>query len=163
MDAHTATAVSHLLESSRPDSVLIVAPEVPACVSQYAAEHSQATVKHVVFRDFEQSLGDLGRYDFAFVWDILDHLEKTDARQLIGRLRDLHARLLWVSVPDAGLKNRFGREDAIAQGMRAVRPGQAGGKTEQLYEFSLQFYKPVPQWLNAENWANPHLWNKRRW
>ena len=44
-----------------------------------------------------------------------------------------------------------------------VEPQNFGSKDSQWYEFSLKFYKPVPQWLNAKNWANPKNWDKTRW
>ena len=44
-----------------------------------------------------------------------------------------------------------------------VNPENFGAEQPEWYEFSLRFYKPVPQWLNAENWANPERWDKSRW
>lgn len=32
-----------------------------------------------------------------------------------------------------------------------------------LWQFNLYDYKQLPNWFNANHWANPENWNKRRW
>ncbi len=163
MDARTDTELARLLNRIRPESVLIVAPEVPATVAEYAVGKSRDTVTHIVYSNLADCFAALRRYDFALVCGTLEHMGRTEARQLVGRLRDMHAKLLWVSVPECGADDKFSRGDAIAQGMRAVHCSESGGAVANLHEFSLQFYKPAPKWLNSDNWANPDQWDKRRW
>jgi len=162
VDTDIDKALEHLLESKHPASILAVSPNQPASLARYAAQQQEVLFTHVVFEDLDRSLCGIGRYEFALVCDTLEHLEKSHAEQLLGRVKDVHAELLWISVPDHDDVTRFGRHEAIAQGMRRVNLQAVGGEF-RLYEFSLNFYKPAPQWLNADNWANPQLWNKRRW
>ena len=35
--------------------------------------------------------------------------------------------------------------------------------TLKAWQFNLYDYKPLPQWLNANYWANPENWGKYRW
>ena len=32
-----------------------------------------------------------------------------------------------------------------------------------LWQFNLYDYKQLPNWLNADYWANPENWDKHRW
>ncbi|MEC9444900.1 MAG: DUF6231 family protein, partial [Pseudomonadota bacterium] len=32
-----------------------------------------------------------------------------------------------------------------------------------LWQFNLYDYKQLPNWLNADYWANPENWGKHRW
>ncbi len=150
------------LAAVKPSSILLVAPSVSTSLMQHFSATSDLVFDHVVFESIAKSIAPLGQYDFVIVADTLEHLETGQAEQLISRLRDLHAKLLWAIIP-AGGDQRYNRKNAVAQGMRMVSPENFGAGNLQWYEFSLQFYKPVPQWLNARNWANPERWEKSRW
>ena len=150
------------LKTQCPTDVLLIAPQVSPGLQNYLSDRAQTQLTHIEFHSLEQSVASLGRFEFVIVADTLDKLDKVNAELLIARLRDLHAKLLWVEVPENQL-DCYSNDDAIAQGMRMVSPGGFGSGEPQWYEFSLQFYKPVPQWLNAANWANPDQWDKSRW
>ena len=155
-------ALTEQLTTQCPTDVLLIAPQVSPGLKNYLSDRPQTQLTHIDFRSLEQSVVSLGRFELAIVADTLDKLDKESAELLIARLRDLHAKLLWVEVPENQL-DCYSSDDAIAQGMRMVSPGGFGSREPQWYEFSLQFYKPVPQWLNAAHWANPDQWDKSRW
>ncbi len=150
------------LGKQSPKDVLLIAPTVSPGLTDYFDSSRKIKFNHIVFCNIEQSIMPLGRFDFVIVADTVDQLEKAQAEQMISRLRDLHAKLLWVMVPSSK-SECYNNNDAIAQGMRMVNPENFGVQKPQWYEFSLQFYKPVPQWLNSKNWANPEQWDKSRW
>lgn len=161
-DERTTALLSETLARVNPQSVLVVSPDVPECIEEHCAELSAASVTHVVFDGLDVSLGDLPRFEFAFVSRTLERLSLNEANCLIGRLRDVHAKLLWVALPADG-GGEFAARDAVASGLRLVRSDDSHAGAAQLFEFSLQFYKPAPRWLNAKHWANPQRWNKDRW
>ncbi|MDE0310532.1 MAG: DUF6231 family protein [Acidiferrobacterales bacterium] len=151
------------LKSDPPESVLIVAPKLSRVLAEFASQSENLQVTHVAFESLEKSTRELERYDFAAVVEsTFLQLDGHAAQQLVARLRDLHAKLLWVAVSD-GPDTAFSSKDAMAQGMRMVDPTQFGNKDTKWFEFSLKFYKPVPKWLNARDWANPDRWDKDRW
>ncbi len=162
VDIQLEQALIEQFEKVRPTNVLLVVPQLSAGLAEYLNVHSEIQYMHIEIRDLETAMSSLGRFDFVVVADSLEQLEKSKAEQLISRLRDLHARLLWVMVRQ-NLPNSYNGNDAVAQGMRMVNPEAFGTCQPQWYEFSLQFYKPVPQWLNAKHWANPERWDKSRW
>ena len=149
------------LDTEDPQSVLIVAPEVPVEFDAFSNAHSNARIMHLAANKLEDISEDLERFDFVLVFNTLENLTRQSAERLVSRLRDLHSRLLWVAVADA--EHHFNCEDAVAQGMRMVNPAKFATGDTQWYEFSLRFYKPAPQWLNARDWANPDRWDKDRW
>jgi chlorite dismutase len=162
VNSQLVQAALQRLSIELPKTLLIIAPEMPSELLEYSAQAENVTLTHVAFDSLEKSVEQLGRFDFVIVVDTLEKLKKQTAQHLVSRLRDIHAKLLWVAVTDHSDYN-FGSQDAIAQGMRMVEPQNFGSKDSQWYEFSLKFYKPVPQWLNAKNWANPQNWEKTRW
>lgn len=155
-------AILSRLSIEKPQNMLVVAPELPAELRAIVELQSNISLTHVVFSEFDSFCDGLGRFDYVIVIDTLGDLEKQTAEQLISRLRDIHAKLLWVKVP-LDDNTKFGVADAVAQGFRRVETEDGGEQQEQWYEFSLKFYKPVPQWLNAKHWANPARWDKDRW
>ena len=146
-----------------PQSTLIVAPQLSQNLLDYSKESDDLNITHVVFDGFEETTKRLGRYDFTAVMNsTFDSLTAETAQQLVARLRDIHTKLLWVAVSDEpGCV--FSSKDAAAQGMRMVDPTKFGTMDTKWFEFSLKFYKPVPKWLNARDWANPDRWDKDRW
>lgn len=162
MDTEAEQALAGRLAQEKPATVLVVAKEIPDCVARYASQGVDTSVLHVVFESLEKSISNLGRFDFVVVCDTLEWLSRTDGEQLIARLRDIHSKLLWVLVPALN-PDSFGPADAVAHGLRMVNPAKFASRSVQFFEFGFEFYKPVPQWLNSENWANPGRWNKERW
>ena len=39
----------------------------------------------------------------------------------------------------------------------------ANSEANRLFGYDVGTYKTTPDWLNADHWANPELWNKHRW
>ena len=151
-------ALLERIKKDKPSIVLIVAPELPPSIEDFSRQTSEVSIEHVVFESVEHSIVPLGRYDFVAV--VLGSMQRSQAEHLVFRLRDLHATLLWVLVSGQQIDG-YAPKHAIAQGMRAVNLEYIDSDT--WYEHSLEFYKPVPQWLNANNWANPQRWEKSRW
>ncbi len=162
MNAELEQVLIDQLTATRPASILLIAPQVSMSLKRYLREVPGVAWKHIFFDDAEQSLANLEWYEFIIIADTLEYLSIEQAEQLISRLRDLHGKLLWAIVPDSQEQNYSGRH-AVAQGMRRVSTDQFHQGRSQWYEYSLAFYKPIPQWLNAEHWANPDQWNKTRW
>lgn len=162
MRSELEQALIERLKSENPGTFLLIAPEIPAGLNTHLGNTPDVTLKHVVFESIGQSIAPLGRFDYVVVAETLDRLSREVSEQLISRLRDLHAKLLWVMV-SGEQSERYGSSEAIAQGLRMVSAEKFGTGTSQWYEFSLEFYKPVPQWLNARDWANPDQWDKSRW
>ncbi|KAB7622646.1 DUF6231 family protein [Alkalilimnicola sp. S0819] len=91
----------------------------------------------------------------------LTELQRAQAGPLIAALRDRGARQLMVLV-DAPA-GHWAHDDMIAYGLTRRFREARDGRLRALYEFAIATYKTTPDWLNANNWANPQLWDKYRW
>ena len=163
MNSDLLRALIDRIRSEEPKTVLILAPDIPSGLQDCFSQSKDVKVTHILFSRLESEFSGLGRFDFIVIFDSFSSIAKQTTEQMISRLRDLHAKLLWVMINDDEDAEGYRKQDAVAQGFRLVDPNQFGKKALCWYEFSLHFYKPVPQWLNAKNWANPDQWNKSRW
>ena len=161
MDVLFKAQLEKQLDSVSPQSILFIGPSVPGILVDYAHHNSRVELCHIKSVRREQAISHNKRFDFALVVDTVEFMAHEDASLLISQLRDLSAKLLWVYVQETD-NLQFGPEEAVAHGLVLRNPENFGGGA-RLYEFTLKSYKPVPKWLNAENWANPSRWNKARW
>lgn len=72
---------------------------------------------------------------------------------IIARVRDVNARALLLWLPAAR------QLSASALGLTLLRAYDDG----KLYGYEIATYKTPPDWLNANYWANPQMWDKKRW
>lgn len=95
------------------------------------------------------------RFDLAIVTEPEPHLGIKMTTALLAALRDVHARRLLILVSG----NSAIDLKALGFSLLADYPDNA----RQLYGFELKNYKSTPDWLNAQYWANPEMWDKKRW
>jgi hypothetical protein len=104
-----------------------------------------------------RQLADSGYWELALVGDALEALPKRDGELLLAGLRDLHARR---SVVRLGHCPRWRDHDLIAFGFHRLATTVSGVR---YFGFDIATYKPTPDWLNADHWANPRLFDRFRW
>ncbi|MEM6985345.1 MAG: DUF6231 family protein [Pseudomonadota bacterium] len=106
----------------------------------------------------ELATGD--RFDLAILSDIQLWQNSTAAAQHIALLRDSMCVRLFVGCGPVG---PFTRADCLALGLRGTVEPLTQSEPRNWYSYSIIDYKRVPDWLNADNWANPERWNRERW
>lgn len=105
----------------------------------------------VIETDAQHLIKDRSIYDAA----LIDAGSFDDAAlaPLIARFRDVSARALLLWLP-------AGRQlNASALGLTPLHDYGDGA----LYGYEIATYKTPPDWLNADYWANPQMWDKKRW
>lgn len=95
------------------------------------------------------------RFDLAIVMEFELRLGVGPTQALLAALRDVHARRLLVLASEASAI------DFKTLGLELLAGYPETGR--QLYGFELKSYKSTPDWLNAQYWANPEMWDKKRW
>jgi len=89
----------------------------------------------------------------AVVMDALNDLDAAQARTLLARVRDFIApRIVVIATAHCALD----RLAFLAIGFEALGVDATEGIA--IYQFDLNTYKQVPDWLNARHWANPERW-----
>lgn len=95
------------------------------------------------------------RFDLAIMIDLAPHFSANMTAAFLAALRDVHARRLLVLVSECHAIDL----KALGFSLLAEYPDNA----RRFYGFELKNYKSVPDWLNSQYWANPEMWNKKRW
>ncbi|MDH3691469.1 MAG: DUF6231 family protein, partial [Gammaproteobacteria bacterium] len=108
------------------------------------------------------------RYDFGYIANTLEYLDKTHASSLVASLRDVLTREFCVIAPIKSLskehRSRWEPADFIALGLSLVnRHSYNDDQIVECYSFNIAKYKHTPDWLNPKHWANPLRWDKERW
>lgn len=118
------------------------------------------------------------RYELVCFW--LPTLSAEQLQQyipLLMRYRDLYAAHLLIALehnidlqpygftPFDILQTSTLTEDTDLSGADMTQMPAAAHALESatLWQFNLYDYKQLPNWLNADYWANPENWDKHRW
>ena len=114
------------------------------------------------------------RYELACFW--LPTLSPELLQQyipLLMRYRDLYAAHLLIALDDTLDLKAYGftpfdilHEPSL--GMNTTEQTEQplsvkSSASARLWQFNLYDYKQLPNWLNADYWANPENWGKHRW
>ncbi|GAF59091.1 hypothetical protein JCM18902_1923 [Psychrobacter sp. JCM 18902] len=114
------------------------------------------------------------RYELACFW--LPTLSPELLQQyipLLMRYRDLYAAHLLIALDDTLDLKAYGftpfdilNEPSLEMNTtdQTEQPSSAkSSASARLWQFNLYDYKQLPNWLNADYWANPENWGKHRW
>lgn len=80
---------------------------------------------------------------------------------LLMRYRDLYAAHLIIGVSQEIDLRQYGFIPFSVFNDEQAKPFTPLEIT--LWQFNLYDYKPLPNWLNSDYWANPENWDKQRW
>ena len=114
------------------------------------------------------------RYELACFW--LPTLSPELLQQyipLLMRYRDLYAAHLLIALDDTLDLKAYGftpfdilHEPSLEMNTTDQTEQPLSVKSSasaRLWQFNLYDYKQLPNWLNADYWANPENWGKHRW
>ena len=114
------------------------------------------------------------RYELACFW--LPTLSPELLQQyipLLMRYRDLYAAHLLIALDDTLDLKAYGftpfdilNEPSLEMNTtdKTEQPSSVkSSASARLWQFNLYDYKQLPNWLNADYWANPENWGKHRW
>ena len=114
------------------------------------------------------------RYELACFW--LPTLSPEFLQQyipLLMRYRDLYAAHLLIALDNTLDLKAYGftpfdilNEPSLEMNNtdQTEQPSSAkSSASARLWQFNLYDYKQLPNWLNADYWANPENWGKHRW
>jgi hypothetical protein len=161
--------IETLVSAVQPVSLLIVGPAPKNFLQEYCAQRrllgDEISIEHV--EDGERALKEAHQQhvDMGIVLGAIDSMSKQNAGQLIGNLRDVQCGqfCLTVTLNDKDKKDPWSLIDMLGFGLRRVAEYEVDGNKLGLFKYRLKDYKRTPDWLNADNWANPEMWGKYWW
>ena len=109
------------------------------------------------------------RYELACFWLPTLSAELTQHYvPLLMRYRDLYAAHLLIALDSSiNLKpygfTPFDILNEPSLNIDDIQSITSSTVTATLWQFNLYDYKQLPNWLNADYWANPENWGKHRW
>jgi len=155
-----------LIGSVRSQSVLL-AGSAADCADLIREAASGGKVECVEREGLCNGLDQMSVFDVILLADVIEQLERHQAETVMGRLRDMHSKHLFVIVRIGDgwgdVKSHWRRNDLLAHGFSLYRRYADCGRERHLYRFELESYKATPEWLNSKYWANPELFDKYRW
>ena len=109
------------------------------------------------------------RYELACFWLPTLSLELLQQYiPLLMRYRDLYAAHLLLALDSTIDLKAYGFTPFNILNDQSLEfdhsdPTKSAISSTTLWQFNLYDYKQLPNWLNADYWANPENWDKRRW
>ena len=159
-----------LISVAQPKRILLIGEMPGDLASDYVSQQSVLGVEIIVDRT---DLGDLNAlqnsasilYDLAIVNGVLENLEKPQGRQLLASLRDRLSRqyCVHVAIDNQSTVSQWSLTDFLSMALVRVNTYTTTNASFALFKYSIGSYKRTPDWLNANNWANPELWGKYWW
>ncbi|HAU66866.1 MAG: DUF6231 family protein [Arenicella sp.] len=159
-----------LISVAQPKSLLFIG-EVPTdLASDYVLQQSVLGVDVIIDRANLSDVNAIQKnahtlYDLAIVSGVLENLEKPQGRQLLASLRDRLSRqyCVHVAIDNRDTVSQWSLTDFLSMALVRVNTYSLRDSSFVLFKYSIGSYKRTPDWLNANNWANPELWGKYWW
>ena len=156
-----------IVREQKPASLLAVTPEANQLFAEGFAPEQPIHFTQVEGSEIIRGIDGASRYELGFVGNTLEHLDKTSARIVVSRLRDLYCRILYLALP-MGTRwpkthSHWEHAEMIALGLRLISRYRVKQEPLHLYVFDIHNYRKTPDWLNSRHWANPEMWEKARW
>lgn len=105
------------------------------------------------------------RFGVAIAIDLFEHLDKAKGMQVLARLRDVLSPQYCICLPisTANKQEQWQLTDLFSFALSKVSSYKIADTEYGLFKYNINDYKKTPDWLNADNWANPKMWGKYWW
>ena len=105
------------------------------------------------------------RFDVAIAVDLFEHIDKPKGMQVLARLRDVLSAQYCLCMPIAtsNTSQSWQLTDLFSFALSKVASYKIEATEYGLFKYNIRDYKKTPDWLNADNWANPQMWGKYWW
>jgi len=157
--------VDTLINVAQADNILWLSAQDSSPLQDYQAQKAilgqNVTISEFKPSQIETVFNLEKRFDMAIVHNFVEHIEKHEAVRILARLRDFLCPQYCLSLT---LDDKIWQlTDLFALGLSKVSSYTNEDKEIALFKYSISSYKRTPDWLNADNWANPQMWGKYWW
>ncbi len=165
--------IETLVNVSQAQRILLLGNCEPSFLDNYIQQkallNQNCELTYIASHEIE-SLWKLNqRFDVAIVINLFEHIEKSKGMQVLSRLRDVLSPQYCICLPlsSAAKPDSWHLTDLFSFALSRVSNYQieVDGKAMELglFKYNINDYKKTPDWLNADNWANPQMWGKYWW
>lgn len=157
--------IETLVAVAQPKSIALLGDFPASFLDTYLEQQSLLNQQSDVLKLKDESAHEFNQQmEMAIVAGIFDRADKTASAKLISQLRDVLCRQFCVALTMASQADQgWTLNELLALGLRRVNRYPVDGTEIALFKFNINEYKSTPDWLNADNWANPDMWGKYWW
>ena len=165
--------IETLVNVSQAESILLIGDVSAEFLNDYRSQKmlikQDCQITHIKSKDIEQLWQISSRFDVAIAADLFEHIEKVKGMQVLSRLRDVLSPQYCICLPLNKMANNQGWHltDLFSFALSRVSSYEVDTNDSSselgLFKYNISDYKKTPDWLNADNWANPQMWGKYWW
>jgi len=161
--------IETLINVAQPKRILLLGDCDAAFLDNYCQQKALLTqsceVVQVSHQEVKKLWEPIGAFDVAIAANLFEHIDKTQGMQVLSRLRDVLSPQYCVCLPIVKQNDSDGWQltELFSFALSRVASYEHQGKELGLFKYNINDYKKTPDWLNADNWANPELWGKYWW
>lgn len=162
--------IETLINVAQPTRILIVGDCDSTFLSPYLEQKAliqqQCELTTITTADIDRLWELDNAFDTAIVVNLFEHLDKNKGMQVLSRLRDVLSPQYCIALPlsDKSTSSQWHLTDLFSFALSKVAGYQLDEQGEVgLFKYNINDYKKTPDWLNADNWANPQMWGKYWW
>ena len=158
-----------LINAAQPRRILLLGNVSPEFLNEYVAQKALINQPCEIVHYHSASLNEIStlneRFDVGIVLNLFEHIEPIKGRQVLSRLRDVLTPQYCLALPLAHQSDASSWQlnDLFSFALSKVNSYDDVSHGLTLFKYSIENYKKTPDWLNADNWANPQLWGKYWW
>ena len=162
--------IETLINVAQPKRILLIGDCDPSFLDNYkdqkALLQQPCDITCIASKDIEQIWQLQTPFDTAIVVNLFEQLNKTKGMQVLSRLRDVLSPQYCIALPMTKNinTNEWHLTDLFSFALSKVSSYSNDTHSEiGLFKYNINDYKKTPDWLNADNWANPQMWGKYWW
>jgi len=162
--------IETLVNVAQPTRILVVGDCDTDFLSSYLEQkeliQQSCEITSVNCNELEQLWQFDQPFDTAIVLNLFEHIEKSKGMQVLSRLRDVLSPQYCIALPlsEKTTATEWHLTDLFSFALRKVSSYELDDQSQiGLFKYNINDYKKTPDWLNSDNWANPHMWGKYWW
>jgi len=146
------------VEEKAPQHILSIGPHATNHFAKYLLLHPQASLIHLDDVNLLATMDSGQRFDFSYIYGVLEKMPKAQACHLLTQLRD-RSQFLYAKVPlgKAWLKHvsLWEKNDMRGMGFDLLSLSAEQGKPVGLFCYDSSAFKTEAEWRNSKYWAEP--------
>lgn len=161
--------IETLINVAQPTSILLLGEEerdfIDTYLEQKALLNQVCSVTQIKLAELDSLMQLEQKFDVCIAINLFEHLDKKMGARILSRLRDVltHQYCVCLPIDNADSDQSWQLTELFAYALKRVAQYHHNGLEYGLFRYNIDDYKSTPDWLNADNWANPHMWGKYRW
>ena len=161
--------IETLVNIAQPQNILLLGDTDSTFLDQYLAQKTLINQNCQITQLKNNQLDEINNlsqtFEVGIAINLFEHIDKVKGEQLLSRLRDVLTKQYCICLPvtTEAQPDQWQLTELFSFALQRVACYKNDELEYGLFKYNINAYKQTPDWLNADNWANPNMWNKYRW